>query len=102
MGQTKSDKHQKTLETLRQAILAMQEKIIRYEAEFMGAPLTIKAVMGDGRVVERKNPLVQEYRALVRDYAAALKSYKDLTGQEEAQEEAEALSGIRAKLRLVK
>lgn len=97
----RGDGFQKTPETLRKAILSMRRKIEKHKTEFQDAPLTYEAVMGDGRIIERGNPLVQEYRALVRDYAAALKAYNELTGKEDTAE-VSRLDDIRSRFRVAK
>ena len=56
--------------------------------------------MGDGRLVERANPIVQEYRALVRDYASAIKSYKDITNREE-DVEVDQLGDLRSRFKVI-
>ncbi len=72
-----------TPETLLEAILAMQTKLTDLREEFESAELTYDAEMGDGRVITRANPFVQEYRALVKDFSVALKTYKELTNAED-------------------
>lgn len=100
MKKDQNDKFKQTQETLRSAILAMQEVLIKNEDDFLTAPLSIEVEMGDGRYIERTNPVVQEYRALVRDYSSALKSYKELTsGQEDP--EIDQLGNLRAKFKVI-
>ena len=69
-----------TPETLLEAILAMQTKLLDLRDEFESAELTYDAEMGDGRVITRANPFVQEYRALVKDFGVALKTYSEISG----------------------
>ena len=88
-------------ETLKTAILALQTKLQENEEEFTDAPLSIEVRMGDGRYVERANPVVQEYRAMVRDYASALKAYKELTGDEQPTE-ISSLEDIRSRFKVAK
>lgn len=90
-----------TPETLKQAILTLQEKILEHEDEFREAPLSIEAEMRDGRYITRSNPVVQEYRSMVRDYSAALKAYRDLTGNEQAAE-ISSLDDIRARFKVAR
>lgn len=101
MTRKRGDGFQKAPESLRKAILSMKRKIDKNKADFQEAPLTIEVTMGDGRTVVRGNPIVQEYRALTRDYAAAIKAYKEITGSQEVQED-NSLSDIRARLRVAK
>ena len=87
-------------ETLKTAILALQTKLQENEEEFTDAPLSIEVRMGDGRYVERANPVVQEYRAMVRDYASALKAYKELTN-DQGDAEVDQLGDLRAKFKVM-
>ena len=102
MSTKRGDGFARTPDTLRKAILSMQRKITKCKADFLAAPLTIEAEMGDGRIIERPNPLVQEYRSLVRDYAAALKSYKELTNDKDQTEEVNRLVDIRTRFKVAK
>ncbi len=77
----------------------MQRKITKNKTEFMAAPLTVEVELGDGRVVTRANPIVQEYRALVRDYSTALKAYKEITDGK-IREEADNLNTLRSKFKV--
>ncbi len=89
------------IETLRQAITTLRQKIIDNEDLFASAPLSINVEMGDGRYVSRPNPVVQEYRALVKDYSSALKTYEDLTGDEKIPE-IKNLEALRNKFKVAK
>lgn len=95
----RGDSFQKSPETLKKAILAMKRKIERNKSEFLGANLTVEVELGDGRIVTRANPIVQEYRALVRDYSTALKAYKDITDGR-IQKEEDQLGNLRSKFRV--
>ena len=89
------------IETLKLAILAMRQKIIDNEKTFADAPLIIEVERGDGRNVFRSNPMVQEYRALVKDYSSALRTYEDLTGEHDIPE-IKNLEAIRNKFKVAK
>ncbi len=101
MNARQENKYKKSPETLQKAILSMQEKLIKNEKDFIAEPLMIEVEMGDGRYVPRPNPFVQEYRALVRDFSAALKAYKDITGDQETAE-VSSLDSIRQMLKVAK
>jgi len=88
-------------ETLKKSILTMQRKIQDSEEEIREAPLTIEAEMGDGRYVTRANPALQEYRALVRDFASALRAYKEITGEKETAE-VNRLESLRSRFKVAK
>lgn len=79
----------------------MKRKIDRGKKEFLEAPLSIAVELGDGRVVPRANPIVQEYRALVRDYSTALKAYKEIT-EGKITEEGKQLDELRMKFKVAK
>lgn len=89
-----------TPETLLEAILAMQTKLLDLREEFESAELTYDAEMGDGRVITRANPFVQEYRALVKDFGIALKTYNEVSdGVSEAN--TQTLADLRSKFKVI-
>ena len=92
--------YNETPETLLTAILAMQDKIIEQLGEFESAELAIEVKMGDDRYIMRANPLVQEFRALVKDYSNALKAYKEISGASEPQGNSR-IEELRARLKVV-
>lgn len=89
-----------TPETLLEAILAMQTKLVDLRDEFESAELTYDAEMGDGRVITRANPFVQEYRALVKDFGAALKIYKEISDSTNAVT-THTLEDLRSKFKVI-
>lgn len=101
MNARQNKKYKDSPEILKRAIVTMRGKILEHEKEFIEAPLTIEVEMGDGRYVERANPLVQEYRSLIRDFSAALKAYKELTGEKD-EPEINQLDNLRARFRVAK
>ena len=101
MNQRQKDKYKKSPETLMKAILSLQKKLEANEQLFLEAPLSIEVEMGDGRYVVRANPDVQEYRAMVRDFAAALKAYKDITDEKDTPE-INSLEAIRTRFKVAK
>lgn len=101
MNARQETKYKKSPETLQKAILSMQEKLIKNEKDFIAEPLMIEVEMGDGRYVPRPNPFVQEYRAMVRDFAAAIKAYKDITG-DKGTAQVSSLESIRSKFKVAK
>ena len=90
-----------TPETVLSAIQAMQKKITDMVPEFEAAELTYTAEMGDGREIIRANPLVQEFRALVKDYSVALKAYKEISEGKTVPENNQ-LTDIRSKFKVAK
>ena len=101
MNARQKAKYKKSPETLMRAILSLQKKLIDNEELFQEAPLSVEVEMNDGRLVPRANPDVQEYRAMVRDFAAALKTYKDITGEQDTPE-VSSLDSIRSRFRIAK
>lgn len=101
MNARQKKKYEQSPETLMKAILSLQQKLEDNVEQFREEPLRVMVEVGDGREVPRANPFVQEYRAMVRDYAAALKSYKEITGTKETPE-LSSLEAIRAKIKVAK
>lgn len=87
-------------ETLLAAILSMQEKIIENEDRFKEEELAQDVEMGDGRIVCRTNPFVQEYRALVKDFSQALKAYREIAGDAQ-HDESDSLADMRSRLKVI-
>lgn len=89
-----------TPETLLEAILAMQTKLLDLREEFESAELTYDAEMGDGRVITRANPFVQEYRALVKDFGVALKTYNEISDGV-SEDNTQTLADLRSKFKVI-
>ena len=81
--------------TLANAVLAMQEKIDQQIPVYRQMPLAQTVKVGTGEKMLRQNPAVQEFRATVRDYAAALKNLQDILEEHETTVEASNLESIR-------
>lgn len=64
--------------TLARAVLAMQEKIEEQIPVYKGLPLAQMLTTTQGEKALKNNPVMQEFRATVRDYAAALKDLNAL------------------------
>lgn len=101
MNQRQKNKYEKSPETLMMTILSLQEKLIKNEKDFLEAPLMVEVEMGDGRWVPRPNPLVQEYRAMIRDFAAAIKAYKEITGEKDSAQ-ISSLESLRSRFKVAK
>ena len=101
MNQRQKTKYEKSPETLMRTILSLQKKLEANEKDFIEQPLMIAVEVGDGRIVPRANPFVQEYRAMVRDFAAALKAYKEITGDKDSAQ-VSSLDSIRSKFKVAK
>ena len=83
---------------LANAVITLQNKIIQQTPEYEKAPLTQEVMVGTGETVLRSNPLVQEYRATVRDYAASMKSLEELLNTKKGTTEVNPLDALRNKI----
>lgn len=101
MNQRQKTKYEKSPETLMMTILSLKKKLEDNEKQFLEAPLMVWVEMNDGRDVPRANPFVQEYRAMVRDFAAAIKAYKEITG-DKGSAQISSLENIRSKFKVAK
>ena len=90
------------IETVVASVLAMQTQLEDNHDEYLTQPLSIQVTVGTGETINRANPFVAEYRALFKDYAAALKSLKELIDDVSVEEEINTLSSIKDKIRIVK
>lgn len=87
------------IKTLEKAIVAMQSKIEEQIPVFKAEPLSQKVTVGTGQEMSRQNPAVAEFRALVKDYAQAIRTYKELTNDEATNES--SLDDLRAKFKVI-
>lgn len=88
--------------TLANAVVAMQEKIDQQIPIYKQMPLAQQVTVGTGERMLRQNPAVQEFRAMVRDYAQALVNLQNLVEANEAHENVASLDAFRERLRAVK
>lgn len=91
----------KQLHTLENAILAMRDKIEEQIPTFKEQALSQEVTVGTGETMLRQNPTVSEFRALVKDYGQAIKTYRELSGGN-AEMEASSLDSIRNKFKVAK
>lgn len=64
--------------SLANAVLTMQEKIEQQIPIYKDEPLAQMVTLGSGETTLRPNPIVQEFRATVRDYATALENLEKI------------------------
>ena len=83
------------------AILSLQKKLEDNADKFQQEPLRVWVENSNGIEVPKPNPFVQEYRAMVRDFSAALKAYKEIT-DEKNDAQISSLENIRSKFRVAK
>ena len=101
MNQRQEKKYKKSPETLMKAILSLQKKLEDNADQFQREPLRVWVENSNGVEVPKPNPFVQEYRAMVRDFSAALKAYKEIT-DEKNDAQISSLESIRSKFRVAK
>lgn len=86
--------------TLANAVLTLQNKIIQQTPEYENAPLVQKVIVGTGEEVLRANPLVQEFRATVRDYDQTLKNLNELLNAQKGTAEESPLDALKKNFKL--
>lgn len=64
--------------TLANSVLTMQEKIEQQIPTYKEQPLAQQVTVGTGETILRANPIMQEFRATVRDYAQALNNLNEI------------------------
>ena len=90
------------IETVVASVLAMQTQLEDNHDDYLTQPLSIQVTVGTGETINRANPFVAEYRALFKDYVAALKSLKDLMAAETVVADLTALSKVKEKFKIAK
>lgn len=88
--------------TLAEAVLAMQDKIVQQIPIYEEADLDQEVRVGTGEIVHRSNPVVQEFRATVRDYAAALNNLQNIVKDNSVTESIASLEDFRKKIKAAK
>ena len=89
-------------ETLANAVLAMQEKIEKEIPAYKNAPLAQVLTTTQGEQALKQNPAVQEFRATVRDYAAALNNLQDILSENKAPTQISDMAELRKKFKVAK
>ena len=85
---------------LANAVITLQNKIIQQTPEYESAPLVQEVIVGTGEKVLRDNPLVKEYRATVRDYAASIKSLDEILNAKKGTDERSPLDELKTKFKI--
>ena len=88
--------------TLANAVLAMQEKIDQQIPNYAKMDLAQEVTLGSGNTAIRQNPAVQEFRATVKDYAAALNSLQDIISENKAPTTVSDMAELRKKFKMAK
>ena len=89
------------VETLANAVLAMQAKINQQIPVYEQMPLAQTVKVGTGEVMLRQNPAVQEFRATVRDYAMALNNLQDILENNKTETSSGSLKELQEKFKLI-
>lgn len=87
-------------ETLARAVKAMQKKIDQQISVYEQLPIAQTATTTQGEKILKNNPAMQEFRATVRDYAAALNALKNILDEGTEEVAASTLDDIRARFRV--
>lgn len=86
--------------TLANAVLTMQAKIEQQIPIYKEEPLAQTVVQGNGKTVLRQNPITQEFRATVRDYASALNNLSEILETKEAVKEESTLDALKSRFKV--
>ena len=86
--------------TLANSVLTLQNKIIQQTPAYEKAPLFQEVMVNTGENVLRANPLVQEFRATVRDYDQALKSLNELLNTRKGASEESPLDALKNQFKI--
>lgn len=86
--------------TLANSVLAMQRKIEQQIPNYDNEPLAQEVTLKTGETVLRQNPVSQEFRATVKDYATALNNLKNILDEEQPNHETSAVDDLRKKFKL--
>lgn len=89
-------------ETLANAVLAMQEKIEKEIPAYKEMPMAQVLTTTQGEQALKQNPAVQEFRATVRDYAAALNNLHDILSENKAPTQISDMAELRKKFKVAK
>ena len=81
--------------TLARAVAALQDKLETQMDLYKRSPLGQVVTTMQGERVVKQNPIMQEYRATVRDYAASLKNLQDMLENHSAPAEVSSLDTLR-------
>ena len=90
------------LELLEKSIEAMKTKIEQKTEEFKLMELSQQVTVGTGETILSANPAIQEYRALVRDYASALKALEELKAKQKGTPQVNSVEEMRKRLKVAK
>lgn len=90
------------IETVARSVITLQAKLEENSERYMNEPLSVQIVKGDGEIIDRTNPFVQEYRSMLKDYMAAIKQLQELTNAVGVEKELNALVDMKEKFKIAK
>jgi hypothetical protein len=88
--------------TLANAVLAMQKKIEEQIPVYSKNPLTQELLTTQGEKAIKNNPIMQEFRAHVRDYGASLRDLKSLVSEGKEPAQLSDMAQLRKKFKIAK
>lgn len=88
--------------TLANAVLAMQSKIEQQIPKYKRTAFDQKVKLGTGETVLRSNPIQSEFRATVREYAAALNTLQTILSENKAPTQVSDMESLRNKFKMAK
>lgn len=88
--------------TLANAVSAMQEKIEQQIPIYAETDLAQEVTVGTGETMLRQNPIVQEFRATVKDYSTALNNLQDILSENKSPASVSDMSELRKKFKIAK
>lgn len=88
--------------TLANAVSAMQEKIEQQIPIYAETDLAQEVTVGTGETMLRQNPIVQEFRATVKDYSTALNNLQDILSENKSPTSVSDMSELRKKFKIAK
>lgn len=86
--------------TLEKAVNAMKQKIEQQIPFYEKMPLAQQVTVGTGEKMLRQNPAVQEFRATVRDYSAALNNLQNILEDNKTAAPSDNLEKLRQRFRV--
>jgi hypothetical protein len=88
--------------TLANAVSAMQKKIEQQIPVYANSDLAQEVTVGTGETMLRQNPVVQEFRAMVKDYSTALNNLQDILSENKSPTSVSDMSELRKKFKIAK
>ena len=88
--------------TLANAVLSMQEKIDEQIPTYKSAEMYQEVTTQTGDLMLRSNPIMQEFRATVKDYAAALNNLQNIVSENKMPTQTSDMAELRKKFKVAK